>query len=580
VRFLNPRPALVFTIAALLLLASEPIAASTASLELILDCSRSMKELAPKEDVSRARLLRSAVAEFLHVLPPDLPVAIRLMGSRSNHSCEDSVLAADFLPAGDERLLDSLAQLQPLGQSTLVTSIRQAAADLKKREGRTYLLVLADGPDSCEEPLKPAARDLQRVPGITFQVAYIFNPSRVDERLLEHQIKNLGGKFSICRTLDKLNQLFDTVVYEISTDPAPEEAAGKAHQPASADTSPPTDKGSPESRRISLHPENYCMVLHVDGEEVRGERYAFTIFDHTHNAVVTTGYSGDCLYLDPGTYRVVVRDTEQGLVNDVPPFEVKDTSVGRFVQRLQLRTKSALRIEIEKEDVNISTQCSCRVLRMEPHAVVYEGPPGRTIEVEPGEYGIHVVHQATGEEFWDTVQVPFGKQMIKLVKLEPPCLLVVILERDGVKVSDGYQVDIYATEDGRKIAEGSPGQPFSLNPGTYTVRAFHPDQNGRDIQEQVSLKKNDRGYLSLELNQGSTLAVAVRGGNLRMAAAYSFKVFRGSQGELVSTGKVGGRLGLAPGPYRVEVIDPSGRTIRTHNVTIKPQTDHTLTVDL
>ncbi len=126
-----------------------------APLYIVYDSSNSM--WAPLADGQRKYLAaREAVKSLLPTLEPAQPVALRVYGSRSRESCQDSYLAVPAAPRDpsdasigqEQRIMALIKRIRPTGQTPIAYSLAQAATDLGDGPGR--ILLITDGIESCD----------------------------------------------------------------------------------------------------------------------------------------------------------------------------------------------------------------------------------------------------------------------------------------------------------------------------------------------------------------------------------------------------------------------------------------------
>ncbi|CAN5315748.1 VWA domain-containing protein [soil metagenome] len=117
---------------------------------LVLDASGSMRE--PHGD-GRSRFVAAvdALKQVVRVLPAELPVGLRVYGSRIPNgagSCQDSELVVPVERRDTAALNRALDRARPLGNTPIAYSLRKAAQDLPDEGSRTIVLV-SDGEESC-----------------------------------------------------------------------------------------------------------------------------------------------------------------------------------------------------------------------------------------------------------------------------------------------------------------------------------------------------------------------------------------------------------------------------------------------
>jgi hypothetical protein len=174
-------------------------------LYVILDCSGSMLDEIggrPKFDVARA-----AVTALLRDLPDDSEVALRVYGHRKRGqeqgASEDVELLAPLKRLdrdGRDALVGAIGGLRARGKTPLALSLREAAADLAKREGGKPVLVLllTDGGEDTRPMQDPvaAAAELAALDGVDLRIVGFDVERRDDWRAQLNEMTQVAdGRF-------------------------------------------------------------------------------------------------------------------------------------------------------------------------------------------------------------------------------------------------------------------------------------------------------------------------------------------------------------------------------------------------
>ncbi len=172
------------------------------NLEIILDLSGSMKlPLGTSTRIATARrVLRDVVAK----IPDDFNVGLRVYGhrygSRQKETCTDSELVVPIEKLNRQRLLSAIDAKQPRGETPLVYSVLQTAADLKTAGGGSVILI-TDGEESWHGDPVAAARALKASGvDITLQILGFTLTGQQVEKDLSQFAAAAGGRISARRT--------------------------------------------------------------------------------------------------------------------------------------------------------------------------------------------------------------------------------------------------------------------------------------------------------------------------------------------------------------------------------------------
>ena len=129
------------------------------NLEIILDCSGSM--LSPLGKSTRIGTARQVLRDVLAKIPEDFNVGLRVYANRYSwkdmqHSCTDTQLLLPIQKLDRQRILSTVDNLKPRGDTPLVYSVLQTPADLKAVGGGS-VIVITDGQETCHgDPVKAA----------------------------------------------------------------------------------------------------------------------------------------------------------------------------------------------------------------------------------------------------------------------------------------------------------------------------------------------------------------------------------------------------------------------------------------
>jgi hypothetical protein len=134
----------------------------TKNLEIILDLSGSMK--LPLGKTTRIATARRVLHDVVAKIPDDFHVGLRVyghrFGSRHKETCTDSELVVPIQTIDRRRVLQMVDAKQPRGETPLVYSVLQSAADLKALGGGSVILI-TDGEESCGGDPAAAVRELK-----------------------------------------------------------------------------------------------------------------------------------------------------------------------------------------------------------------------------------------------------------------------------------------------------------------------------------------------------------------------------------------------------------------------------------
>jgi Ca-activated chloride channel family protein len=143
-------------------LALAPVAAASAADRtiVVLDASGSMWGQIggrPKQMIAR-----EALKTALQSLPADREVGLMAYGHRDKASCEDIELVVPPAAGSAGAMAAAADQLKFVGKTPLAAAVRKAADDLDYTANKATIVVLADGPDSCNADPCALGRELEQ----------------------------------------------------------------------------------------------------------------------------------------------------------------------------------------------------------------------------------------------------------------------------------------------------------------------------------------------------------------------------------------------------------------------------------
>jgi hypothetical protein len=237
-------------------------AVAARNLEIILDCSGSMRS--PLGKSTRIGTARQVLRDVLAKIPDDFNVGLRVYAHRYSwkdmqHSCTDTELLLPIRKLDRQRILSTVDNLKPRGDTPLVYSVRQTPADLKAVGGGS-VIVITDGQETCHgDPVK-AAEELKAaaIPVTLNIVGFTLKGKEKEdvERLMSPFAEATGGHYYYAEDGEALARALSTAAlnkfpYEVFNSSGQQVATGQA---------------GPLSEE--LQPGDYKVVVHAGDQEL------------------------------------------------------------------------------------------------------------------------------------------------------------------------------------------------------------------------------------------------------------------------------------------------------------------------
>jgi len=161
--------------AAAFLLAPEPARAQEeierTNVLIVLDASGSMA--GRMNGKVKMDLARNVVRELVDNMPSDMKVGLVVYGARSareKNDCKDIELLRPVQPVQAHAVDTALNQLKPRGMTPIGDSLRRGAEALKGLPGKSTIVLISDGTETCGADPCQVAREVRESTGIDVKV--------------------------------------------------------------------------------------------------------------------------------------------------------------------------------------------------------------------------------------------------------------------------------------------------------------------------------------------------------------------------------------------------------------------------
>jgi hypothetical protein len=173
---------------------------------LILDSSGSMAGKIGGQ--TKMQLAEGVVRELVGNMPADMRVGLLVYGARSpreQKDCEDIQLLVPVQPTDPAAFDSALGEVRPRGMTPIANSLRQGAAALRGVPGKSTIVLVSDGKDTCENDPCATAREVHATTGIDVKVHVVGFDVGADERnTLECVAAGGGGNYYAAENEEQL----------------------------------------------------------------------------------------------------------------------------------------------------------------------------------------------------------------------------------------------------------------------------------------------------------------------------------------------------------------------------------------
>jgi Ca-activated chloride channel homolog len=208
--------------ASLALAPAAALAAEGQNVLIVLDSSGSMAGRVG--DQVKMDLAERVVSDLIENMPSDMKVGVVVYGARSpraQNNCEDIEVLQPMGPPDAAALQAALRDVKPRGMTPIGGSLRRAAQVLKDQPGKSTIVLVSDGTESCQGDPCQVAREVHEATGIDVKVHVVGLDVKEGERdTLECVAQSGGGNYYAAENEEQLRSALTE-----ATEPEPAPAA-------------------------------------------------------------------------------------------------------------------------------------------------------------------------------------------------------------------------------------------------------------------------------------------------------------------------------------------------------------------
>lgn len=479
-------------LAALLAASTTAFAQAADRAIVVLDASGSM--WGQVDGRPKVEMAREALRAVLQSVPADTELGLMAYGHREKGSCTDIELVVPPAAGSAPSITAAVEGMKFQGKTPLTAAVRQAAEALRYTEGKSTVILITDGVESCEADPCALGKELEAA-GVDFTAHVVgFGLTAEEGREVACLAEKTGGKYLQASNAAALKDALAAAVRTpaepaaeapsaeapaadvpaaetAEAEPAPAETAAPvvaepAPEPAPAETAAP----EPAKPEFNFIPK---AAMAAGGEPLENAGNAWEIYkakaDGGRGELLSTEYGAYKGSLEPGDYVVVARlgeaRAEQKLT--VEPGEVYTPLVVLDAGTLVVRPRANEGAEVDK---------AATVVIEHPGSAVASTNYGETKVILPAGEQKLTVKLGTGEAS-ETVQLAAGQTVEKDVVVGVGHVTVNALYAEGGEKVDGSGLDIKIFRS-RQNVDGTreqvsygfgPDAKFALAPGDHVA---------------------------------------------------------------------------------------------------------------
>ena len=179
------------------------------NIHLILDASGSM--WGKVEGREKIVIAKEVLTDLIAKLPQDIQVGLTVYGHRSKGDCNDIQLLVPTEKGNRKILADRIASIVPKGKTPIAGSLKIVAKHLRQLEGRTTVVLVSDGQETCGGDPCALMRRLI-VQGINLKMFVVgFDVTDEEKKQLICIAETGGGQYFDARNAEQLMAAISTV---------------------------------------------------------------------------------------------------------------------------------------------------------------------------------------------------------------------------------------------------------------------------------------------------------------------------------------------------------------------------------
>ncbi|MDD5454519.1 MAG: VWA domain-containing protein [Candidatus Ratteibacteria bacterium] len=187
----------------------------TNNLIIIVDSSRSMLQLT-RDGKEKLWSAKAALNKLIDKLPSDTNVGLMVFGHRQKNKCDDIEMVLPVAPLADPTIIKGkLNTLKPTGVTPLTASLDRASEHLKKFKGKSTILLITDGKETCGGNPVELVSNMSDKQGLIIIVDVVgLNVTAIERKQLEAIAKAGGGNYYSANTSHELSEAVSEVAEE------------------------------------------------------------------------------------------------------------------------------------------------------------------------------------------------------------------------------------------------------------------------------------------------------------------------------------------------------------------------------
>ena len=252
-------------------------------------------------------------------------IGLQVYGHRREEDCNDIEIVAP-MGSDQETIIESIRSIVPKGKTPITQSLLMAGEALRSADGRTSVVLISDGNETCDADPCAVVKDLRNQDiQVTFHVIG-FDVKEEEREQLACIAEAGGGKYFSAMNIEEMEVALEQVIQEVAIPLLPDSSQSEPAQPAIVQQPPP------QPPQPSDVPRSFVLIAKnaADGQFLTGDLQWIIVNARTDEMQILDHQSDRAsVELIAGDYELFLASDEMSIsgeaqltVNDVTANEI------------------------------------------------------------------------------------------------------------------------------------------------------------------------------------------------------------------------------------------------------------------